>query len=217
MEMVKQERELQTPYLHSQASWKKFWETRKGKLSPKTKKVFNKNIGHILDILEYHYGEFYSGNMKSLEIGYGRGTVSCYLRHWCGFRTFGIDIADNRFLCTENPKSGKTFVLGDARLLPYKPEAFDVVVTYGLAEHFFFDEQLTIIGNCINLLKRGGIAIHYIVPRKLTNYFEDKNVYRDKCKHLQCWYPGDWVYPIIGENWKTNKWLGKGFFITQRR
>ena len=212
MEMVKQEKKLRTPYLHSQASWDNFWETRKGQISSKTQRAYSQNFGFIFDVIRNHLGEPMWWDMKSLEVGCGRGIISDYLKDY-GFKSFGIDILDNR----TNSSMNQRFVFGNAKALPYESETFDVVITYGLLEHFDSCNQFAIIMECMHALKWGGIAIHYVVPKKMTNYFEDKNVYRDKCKHLQCWYPGDWVYPIIGENWKTNKWLGKGFFITQRR
>ena len=217
MEMVKQERELQTPYLHSQDSWDHFWETRRGQLSIKDRKVFTENSAFIIDVLRKHFNEWYRGSFTfmgktSLEIGCGRGIISSCLKDY-GFQTFGIDILDN---ATDSWSLGGRLVLGDVKCLPYKSETFDVIITYGLLEHFSLCEQVVIIAKSMQLLKYGGIAIHYIVPKKLTNYFEDRNVYRDNCKYLNFYCP-DWVYPIVGKKWKTNKWLGKGFFITQRR
>ena len=188
--------------------WDKFWKKRNKPLTPKIEMAFKSNFAAIHAIMLLHWEGTGSARMRSLEIGCGRAITSDYLER-VGFETWTMDklfLEDNRHF----------FLYGDvmSHRWPLECVRFDVIVSYGLLEHFTYVDQSRIINNCVKYLIPGGIQIHYVVPQKITNIFEDRSVYRDKCEELLDEYDSiTWTYPIIGESWITDKWRGKGFII----
>lgn len=192
--------------------WDKFWLPEIA--DNITKKPFVKNFKIIRklineSLLEDEDNIDLSGK-KTLEVGCGRGTISEMLLSTCKANTFQLD---KYFI----PGVGRS-VKADAFDIPFDEFAFDVVFTYGLIEHFDFGDQLKILAESLRVTKYGGLNIHYIVPFKMTNFFENTFLRRDECKEILNMFNSMWVYPIFPFcSWKTNKWLGKGFFITIER
>lgn len=191
--------------------WDKFWGKRINPLTDKQKIIFEKNFSAMYAFILSHswkYGK--KENPSSLEIGCGRATISDYLVR-IGFDTWTMDkkyIQGNKHV----------FIEGDALSSewPYHG-SYDLIFSYGLLEHFQWEEQMQILNNCVKNLASPGIQIHYVVPRKTVNISEDRSVYRDACNDLLTWFDATWVYPIIGKQWVTNKYLGKAFIITAEK
>lgn len=188
-------------------AWDKFWKKRNRPLTPKIKMIFQSNFSVMYSFILMHWwGHTWYEVPESLEIGCGRATISDHLRN-IGFETFTMD----QLIRDENKHF---FIQGDVLENEWPlQESFDLIVSYGLLEHFTYRHQMQIINNCDKYLVPGGMQIHYVVPSKLTNIFEDRDVYRDKCKELAEKFNCTWVYPIIGDRWITNKWLAKGFIF----
>jgi hypothetical protein len=186
--------------------WDRFWKKRNAPLTPKIEMAFKSNFAAMHAIMLMHWWGTELGPMKSLEIGCGRAIISDYLEK-IGLDTTTMDIImrhENRHI----------FMYSDVLVSSWPVyNRYDLIVSYGLLEHFRYIDQSRIINNCVKYLVPGGIQIHYIVPKKITNLLEDRSVYRDWCFDLMDEYDVTWTYPIIGEQWVTNKWLGKGFII----
>lgn len=185
--------------------WEAFW-LKRGPLRFNEMKPFLHNFYVFHQILVDHFGSDLKG-LSSLEVGAGRGSISHYLRNF-EVNVKCLDLK-NRMSYSHLP-----FQEGDVFDLPYKKPLFDIVFTYGLLEHFEMDKQVEALNNMLDITYKGGINVHYIVPLKMTNMFEDRNVSRNDCFFLRQEFPMIWTYPIHNMgSWQTNKWLGKGAFF----
>jgi hypothetical protein len=75
------------------------------------------------------------------------------------------------------------------------------------------------------MTKGGGVSIHYVVPKKLTNIREDRSVYRDNCLDLTknfdshnfgsdfCSGGIKHVFPAWGNGWECSEFKSKGFVM----
>lgn len=160
----------------------------------------------LLEKIKKHFGCVLEG-LTSLEIGCGRAVMSDYLYNVL----FDTHCVDKYYIPPKNGRKHK-FWQADAFKLPFEKKMFDLVISYGLLEHYELERQILLLHQAREVLKPTGLSMHYVVPKKHVNMFEDRNVYRDPCYFLR---DSDiiWVYPVIrGLNWKTNQWLGKGFW-----
>lgn len=191
--------------------WDDFWNKRNRPLTDREKDIFKNNFFAIYAFILNYFGIYKREYVPmSLEVGCGRATISDYLKRF-GFDTWTMD----RISRMENTHP---FFYGDVWEKNWAIEYdFDLIVSYGLLEHFPYEDQCRIINNCDNYLSPDGIQIHYVVPKKLTNLLEDRSVYRDNCLLLMHTYDPTWTYPIWGKRWITNKWLGKGFIISMEK
>ncbi len=199
--------------------WDMFWAKRDGKpLTARQLRPFYHNFSCMMGIVNRpnQYRNYESG-LSTLEVGAGRGIISSLFRQK-GFSTFCTDIEDRLTypFC-------HTFVKNDIlESMPFTRNKFDITFTYGLLEHFKLCDRNIIMERCLAMTKPGGIVIHYVVPKKLMNYNEDKSVYRDRCKDLMVnvdlfldYDNGGlkYVYPGLrcGADWECSKFLSKGF------
>jgi cyclopropane fatty-acyl-phospholipid synthase-like methyltransferase len=188
--------------------WNEFWKKRDRRLTMEERKIFGNNFAAMYALISHYFWRCgMNNNLSSLEIGCGRATISDYLIR-AGFDTWTMD----RILRQEN---NHVFLEGDVLQdkWPTQEAVFDLIVSYGLLEHFTHDNQMQIINNCDKYLSFKGMQLHYVVPKKLVNIKEDKSVYRDKCSELIRMSDALWVYPIFGKRWVTNRYLGKAFII----
>lgn len=185
--------------------WEAFW-LKRGKMKFAEMKPFLHNFYIMHEMLTNHFGNDLNG-LNTLEVGAGRGTISHYLRNF-GVNAKCLDKI-NKMAYSHIP-----FQQGDVFDLPYKGEIFEIVFTYGLLEHFTMEEQIDALNNMMDVTVQGGVNIHYIVPLKFTNLFEDRNVKRYDCFFLKREFPMLWTYPVHNMgSWRTNKWMGKGAFF----
>lgn len=195
-------------------NWDKFWGKREIELPEKLIEKFHRNYEVIARMVKSHWsGEsLFRKGTKSLEVGCGRGTLSDFFEGY-GWETHRSDIADHQL------NKHSLFRIGDVFELDkdYGRGAFDVVFTYGLLEHFTLAGQIEMLDKVGHVTHPDGISIHYVVPWKLTNLNEDNSVYRDRCRALIEIIGKSnvqWVFPALNiGKWRTNKWLGKGFFF----
>jgi len=210
--------------------WNDFWSTR-GSLSISQLSPFFKNFAVMMGIIDRTGNAISASTLPEkksksvLEVGAGRGTLS-ELFNQKGYRTFATDLEDR----TTYPKfpNGTAFVKND--ILDSKPfgdKTFDITFTYGLLEHFNTEDKIKTIKRCLAMTKRGGVSIHYIVPKKWTNLREDGSVYRDSCddilrekdivrKYGICCrrYGKKFVFPVLGSRrWECSNFLSKGFML----
>ncbi len=105
--------------------------------------------------------------LRCLEVGCGRGSLSCYF-------------SDNSYECTlldnapaavaqarelfKNLGLSAKFDVGDALAMPYEDASFDVIFSIGLLEHFESIE--TPLVEQWRVLKPGGHLFVYVVPEK---------------------------------------------------
>jgi len=188
--------------------WDDFWLKRNRPLTQKEETAFRNNFYAIYALILNYFGIYKRQYVPmSLEIGCGRATISDYLLKF-GFDTWTMD----RISRIENSHA---FFYGDAWEKYWNIEYdFDLIVSYGLLEHFTYEDQCRIVNNCDKYLSSDGIQIHYVVPRKWTNIFEDRSVYRDDCLLLRNMHDPIWTYPALGKRWIANKWIGKGFIFS---
>jgi len=111
---------------------------------------------------------------RVLEVGCGRGSLSCYFSD-AGFRCTLVDISSSavkiaKRIFASNGLNGN-FSVGDVRALPFAKRSFDVVFSIGLLEHI---EQIgPPIGEQIRVLDDGGLFIGYVVPKYMDNIQKD--------------------------------------------
>lgn len=116
----------------------------------------------------------YNGGKRALEIGCGRGSLSCYFSD-AGFdctlvdlSASVIDVAKSIF---ERNSLKANFQVGDANALEIPDNSFDVIYSIGLLEHFEDIEKP--LKEQIRVLDKGGIWFGYIVPKYTDNVQKD--------------------------------------------
>lgn len=111
---------------------------------------------------------------RALEYGCGAAGMSIFLqRH--GFETCLADISEAALRVAsinhEMHGSGSEpppAVVGDALSLPYRDDAFDIVMSYGLLEHFDERPLRALLAGVCRTLKPGGLFVADIVPARLN-------------------------------------------------
>jgi 2-polyprenyl-3-methyl-5-hydroxy-6-metoxy-1,4-benzoquinol methylase len=107
---------------------------------------------------------------RSLEFGCGAAGTSLYLANQglsvniCDISEKAIEVANyNRdyHSITQNYSSS---VVGDVLRLPYKDNSFDVVMSFGLLEHFELTSLKRLMSESVRVLAPGGLFIADIVP-----------------------------------------------------
>jgi len=116
----------------------------------------------------------YNGGKRALEIGCGRGSLSCYFSD-AGFDCNLVDLSASvlnvaQGIFEKNNLKAK-FTVGDANNLDIPDNSFDVIYSIGLLEHFEDIEKP--LKEQIRVLDKGGIWFGYIVP-EYTNNVQNK-------------------------------------------
>lgn len=106
---------------------------------------------------------------KTLEVGCGTAFDSLYLAKR-GYQATCLDINENILkVAQENFKKegveGK-FVQGDAEKLPFPDNHFDIIMSFGLLEHF--ENPQKAISEMVRVLKPGGLFFADIVPDRFS-------------------------------------------------
>ncbi len=104
-----------------------------------------------------------------LNVGCGKGTHSLPLERR-GFRVVNLDYLDGALFLTRGfyNKAGKKplLVRGDINSLPFKRESFDIVMNFGVIEHFA-DIQPA-YNEMARILKRKGILHSEVITKRLS-------------------------------------------------
>ena len=122
---------------------------------------------------------------KALEIGSGTGQQSCFISYF-GIEVISID-CDKRVLKMASKVShyygakDLTFVLADARFLPFKDKVFDVSFSQGLLEHL---EKTTIL-EILSESRR-------VVSRKILFSVPSINYPEHDLGNERLLYPSEW-------------------------
>jgi len=111
---------------------------------------------------------------RSLEVGCGSGGVSLYLHDRHGYDVTLVDMADAALdLARRNfaanstaPRQCASFLKADANGLPFPPAAFDVVMSFGLLEHFA--DIARPIAEQMRVLRPGGLFFADIVTGRFS-------------------------------------------------
>jgi len=127
----------------------------------------HKEIFNILrEIIIKNFGE--RKNIKCLEVGSGRGTMSLYFSKHFGLIPYVTDVEDSALeLAKANFlkfKSEGIFEKQDVCSLSYPDNTFDIVMTFGLLEHFTDIEKP--LREMVRVLKNGGLLFSLNVPQK---------------------------------------------------
>lgn len=112
----------------------------------------------------------YSGGRRVLEVGSGRGSLSCYFSD-AGYDCSLLDLSPKvtevaRSIFDSHGLKG-TFDVGDACQMKYPDGTFDLVFSIGLLEHF--EEIEPPLQEQIRVLAPGGLFIAYVVPKYNDN------------------------------------------------
>jgi len=112
----------------------------------------------------------YNGKKRVLEVGCGRGSLSCYFSD-AGYDCTLVDLSSNvisiaKKIFSKNKLEAKFFV-GDANNLDFPDNSFDIVYSIGLLEHF--DSIDAPLVEQIRVLDNGGMWFGYIVPEYTKN------------------------------------------------
>lgn len=109
-------------------------------------------------------------DQRILDVGSGIGT---YVRKFRDFseHVFGIDIEEERV--AEGARSLPNLLVGEAELLPFEDEAFDVILLNEVIEHVRDDAQT--IADALRVLRPGGRLIIF-APNRLY-FFETHGIY----------------------------------------
>lgn len=107
--------------------------------------------------------------VKTLEVGCGTAFVSLFFAKR-GYEVSCLDtskqilrIAEENF---EKEKAQGKFVVGDAEKLPFEDNSFDIVMSFGLLEHFA--DPKSAISEMVRVLKPGGLFFADIVPARFS-------------------------------------------------
>lgn len=119
-------------------------------------------------------------NLEILEIGCGPGALAAALHRWYPKSCITAVDRDSEFIrFAKEHETGVDFVEGDATVLPFEDNTFDVTISNTVSEHIepsgFYGEQLRVLkpgGICLVLSSRKGINI---APSCITsNEFEQQ-------------------------------------------
>jgi SAM-dependent methyltransferase len=110
-----------------------------------------------------------------LEVGCGRGSLSCYFADdgWkCTLLDYSQTVLETARKIFARYGMDANFVEGDANQLPFPDNSFDVTFSIGLLEHF--ENVRPVISEQLRVLRPGGWFLGYIVPEcpdNIQRYF----------------------------------------------
>lgn len=105
---------------------------------------------------------------RLLDIGcnWGRWSIAAAQK---GFKTIGIDPSLDAVLAARRVSKQlgveTNFVVGDARFLPFATDAFDVVFSYGVFQHFSKENVKISLDEAVRILKKDGKTL-FQMPNK---------------------------------------------------
>ncbi|HUX95587.1 MAG TPA: class I SAM-dependent methyltransferase [Bacteroidales bacterium] len=124
-------------------------------------------IAERIKFLEKIFSMFPSG--KILNCGCGTGQWSIPFAQ-AGYRVTNLDLSDNALIIVKKMFEKKNltgeFVKGDILNMPFENETFDIIVSFGVLEHFSNIDQP--ISEMIRVLKPGGIFFADVIPKRFS-------------------------------------------------
>ncbi len=124
----------------------------------------------------YHYFLFIRKHLEAigvkdvLEIGCGRGTIGLYCREYLGLNVSLMDNEEKAIALARDAFAAHgleaKFLVGDALHMALPDNAFDAVVSIGLAEHL--DNVTDLFREQYRVLRPGGVMISLNIPRKFS-------------------------------------------------
>jgi len=128
---------------------------------------------HWLLFNDFINSDSFNGGKRVLEVGCGRGSLSCYFSD-AGYDVSLLDMSKDvievaKDIFSKNSLKG-SFYTGDANKLEFPNSSFDIVFSIGLFEHF--EDVEPAINEQIRVLDKGGLFIAYIVPKYKHNVQE---------------------------------------------
>lgn len=157
----------------------------------------------ILDSYRFHEASI-------LEYGCGAAGISSYLaaqgylNHLCDRSPLALHIAQrNRDI--HAPEVGFSSVtVADARRFPFADDYFDVVMSFGLLEHFEPEPLDRLLCETIRLLKPGGLFIADIIPGPKR--------YNARTMGMVASYSGSLIAHLLTGRWREVKTLRRRYF-----
>lgn len=120
---------------------------------------------HWLTFQEIMQDKKFNKGKRCLEVGCGRGSLSCYYSA-ADYDCTLVDISPSIIKVAQDifqtHQLKAKFVVADANNLPFENGSFDIVFSIGLLEHF--EDVRNIIREQVRVLSQGGIFIGYVVP-----------------------------------------------------
>lgn len=154
-------------------SWKQREESsythwKNGKLENQVQLAFRNHWTLFSELINNESN--YNGGKRVLEVGCGRGSLSCYFSD-AGFDCTLLDLSKTvvnmaKSIFKKNNLKGK-FIVGDANEIKLPDNSFDIVFSIGLLEHF--EDIENPLSEQIRLLDNGGVWFGYIVPEYDNN------------------------------------------------
>ena len=147
----------------ARAFWDRYWPDQ-----PPTTTALT--MSHLLDRIKLEYlRAILPEQGHTLEVGCGSGRLSCFLALQ-RYRTVCLDFSHAALAAAQanfeaTGVSGQ-FVVGDAFILPFPDERFDVVLSTGLLEHF--QDPAPIVREMVRVLKGRGLFYSDIVPKRFS-------------------------------------------------
>ena len=107
---------------------------------------------------------------RVLEYGAGAAGISLYLAerghdaHICDLSPYALQVAQRNQATHANEVSLTSAIVANTLQLPYATNSFDVVMSYGLLEHFELASLHQLLDETIRVLRPGGLFVADIVP-----------------------------------------------------
>lgn len=138
-------------------------------IDPYVKKMLVGTCGNLYTKVE----RFHSYPIPEIRLPAGEGRtlldIGCNWGRWSfaaarkGYKVYGIDPGVGAILAAgrvaEELGADAEFVVGDARHLPFPDETFDTVFSYGVFQHFSYDDARLAIREMGRVVKPGGTAL----------------------------------------------------------
>ncbi len=144
-----------------------------------------------------------------LEYGCGSAGMSIYL-HNLGFTAVASDVSLNALKVADKNYSrngsgesaGLNLLAANAFQLPFADHTFDIVMSYGLLEHFDDEQAFEVIKESVRILKPGGIMLSDIIHSR----FSARTV------GLALSFSASFLYHVISLDFKRLRGLRSAYF-----
>lgn len=163
-------RDAQPDRAHSVRWWHQMWQGSNSRFVHSLEQV--QTQWELYEVVKFEYlADLFpdTPGTRSLECGCGSAGVSAffarrgYATAMLDFAPSALDLARRNF--REHALDGQ-FVHADSGRLPLTANSFDVVMSYGLVEHFADPQPF--IDEMVRVLKPGGLLFADIVPRRFN-------------------------------------------------